>query len=278
MEAFLEDVNNILNNGEIPNLYSAAEDISNIMENMREVNKNLPGFKNWGDNDIWLDFLNKCKSNVHIVLAMSPIGDDFKRRLRMFPSLVNCCAIDYFLPWPQEALTSVAQFFLKEIPDLPELNGIVTICVDMQTRVTALTARYLTEQKRHYYVTPTSYLVLIQAFKDLLAKKRHAIDTIIDKYAKGIGQLASAKQEVGILEEGLKKMLPELEQAKKETAEKIIVVDAKKKEVAEKTKVVEAEEAVAKDKKQKADAIQKDCEFELSRVMPIYNLAIRAVA
>jgi len=131
MEAFLEDVNNILNNGEIPNLYSAAEDISNIMENMREVNKNLPGFKNWGDNDIWLDFLNKCKSNVHIVLAMSPIGDDFKRRLRMFPSLVNCCAIDYFLPWPQEALTSVAQFFLKEIPDLPELNGIVTICVDM---------------------------------------------------------------------------------------------------------------------------------------------------
>ena len=53
IEAFLEDVNNILNNGEIPNLYSAAEDIMNIMDNMREVNKNVPGFKNWGDSEIW---------------------------------------------------------------------------------------------------------------------------------------------------------------------------------------------------------------------------------
>lgn len=56
-----------------------------------------------------------------------------------------------------------------------------------------------------------------------------------------------------------------------------MVVDAKKKEVAETTKIVAAEEAVAKDKKQKADEIQKDCEYELSRVMPIYNLAMRAV-
>ena len=104
MESFLEDINNVLNNGEIPNLYSAPEDIMNVMDNMREVNKNTPGYKNFGDNEIWLDFLNKCKMNIHIVLAMSPIGEAFKRRLRMFPSLVNCCAIDWFLPWPKEAL------------------------------------------------------------------------------------------------------------------------------------------------------------------------------
>ena len=79
---------------------------------MKDVNKNVPGFKNLADNEIWNDFLNKCKQNVHIILAMSPIGDDFKRRLRMFPSLVNCCAIDYFLPWPKEALQSVAKHFL----------------------------------------------------------------------------------------------------------------------------------------------------------------------
>ena len=48
---------------------------------------------------------------------MSPIGDDFKRRLRMFPSLVNCCAIDWFLAWPQEALASVANHFIKDVED-----------------------------------------------------------------------------------------------------------------------------------------------------------------
>ena len=89
----------------------------------------------------------------------------------------------------------------------------------------------------------------------MLFKKRKEIDTVIDKYAKGIDQLAMAKSEVGTLQEGLKKMLPELEAAKKETAEKIVVVDAKKVEVAEKTKVVQAEEAVAQEKKKNADAI-----------------------
>lgn len=274
MESFLEDINNILNNGEIPNLYQTQEDLSLIIEAM----KDNPVYKNKGDNEIMLDFMNLAKSNIHIVLAMSPIGDDIKRRLRMFPSLVNCCAIDFFLPWPQQALHSVAMHFLQEIPDLPQLNGIVDICVDMQTRVTLLTEKYLKQYKRHYYVTPTSYLVLIQAFKDLLAKKRHEIDTIINKYAKGIDQLADAKQQVGILEAELKKMLPELNKAKEETAEKIQVVATKKIEVAEKTEVVQKEENIAKDILQRAETMKKEADFEVSRVMPIYNLAIRAVS
>jgi hypothetical protein len=53
METFLEDVNNVLNNGEIPNLYSLPEDKNEVMENMREANKNTPGFKNLGDTEIW---------------------------------------------------------------------------------------------------------------------------------------------------------------------------------------------------------------------------------
>jgi dynein heavy chain, axonemal len=39
----------------------------------------------------------------------------------------------------------VAEKFLKDIDDLPERDGIVAICVDMQTRVTALAERYLRE-------------------------------------------------------------------------------------------------------------------------------------
>jgi len=92
---------------------------------------------------------------------MSPIGDDFKTRLRMFPSLVNCCAIDWFLAWPKEALYTVAERFLSEIEDLPEKDGIVALCVDMQIKTTELSLKYKAAEKRFYYVTPTSYLVLI---------------------------------------------------------------------------------------------------------------------
>lgn len=33
-------------------------------------------------------------------------------RCRQFPALVNCCTIDWYAPWPQEALISVATSLL----------------------------------------------------------------------------------------------------------------------------------------------------------------------
>ena len=41
-------------------------------------------------------FVNRCRQNLHILLAFSPIGDAFRNRLRKFPSLINCCTIDWF--------------------------------------------------------------------------------------------------------------------------------------------------------------------------------------
>lgn len=41
-------------------------------------------------------FVNRCRENLHIVVAFSPIGDAFRNRLRQFPSLINCCTINWF--------------------------------------------------------------------------------------------------------------------------------------------------------------------------------------
>lgn len=54
-------------------------------------------------------YLDRVKQNIHVVLAMSPLGEIFRNRLRMFPSLVNCCTIDWFTEWPEEALLNVAK-------------------------------------------------------------------------------------------------------------------------------------------------------------------------
>ena len=112
----------------------------------------------------------------------------------MFPALVNCCTIDWFLPWPEEALHSVATHFLKEVDDLPMLEGIVTICVDMQMRVIKLAERYKLAMRRYYYVTPTSYLILIKTFISVLGEKRKSINQDISKFEKGLKQLASAAE------------------------------------------------------------------------------------
>ena len=84
--------------------------------------------------------------------------------------------------------------------DLDNREGIIKICVDMQERVSQLTLRYYQELKRYYYVTPTSYLVLIKTFQGLLGTKRNQVNTIIGKYEKGLSQLAHASNQVAILQ------------------------------------------------------------------------------
>jgi dynein heavy chain len=40
---------------------------------------------------------------------MSPVGDALRVRHRKFPSLVDCCTLDWFSSWPKEALINVAE-------------------------------------------------------------------------------------------------------------------------------------------------------------------------
>ena len=58
-------------------------------------------------------FISRVRDNLHIVFATSPVGDTFRNRCRMFPSLVNCCTIDWFDEWPRDALLSVSRRFLE---------------------------------------------------------------------------------------------------------------------------------------------------------------------
>lgn len=71
-----------------------------------------------------------------------------------------------FVAWPQEALKSVARHFLDAV-DMEEAvkAGVVDVCVDMQQRARDMAERYRSEMGRFYYVTPTSYLELINTFK-----------------------------------------------------------------------------------------------------------------
>ena len=64
---------------------------------------------------VWSFFIKKSASNLHIVLCMSPIGEQLKTRCRNFPGLVNNTSIDWFTAWPQQALQAVAGQFLAEV-------------------------------------------------------------------------------------------------------------------------------------------------------------------
>ena len=60
-------------------------------------------------------FVERVRTNLHLCLAFSPIGDSLRVRMRLFPSLVSCTTIDWLNPWPNDALLSVAKIFLEDI-------------------------------------------------------------------------------------------------------------------------------------------------------------------
>ncbi|CAH1962387.1 unnamed protein product [Acanthoscelides obtectus] len=126
-EEFLEDINNMLNSGEVPNLFEADE-YEKVIIGCRPSAKEA-GIDEGNRDGIYDLFISRVRSKLHLVICMSPVGDAFRRRCRMFPSLVNCCTIDWFEKWPRDALLSVAQNSLKDV-DVPEVtNKLADICV-----------------------------------------------------------------------------------------------------------------------------------------------------
>ena len=49
--------------------------------------------------NLWKFYVNKCRNNLHLVLAMSPSGDKLRLRCRSFPGLISNCVIDWFFAW-----------------------------------------------------------------------------------------------------------------------------------------------------------------------------------
>jgi dynein heavy chain len=111
-EGFLELINNILTIGMVPSLFPEEEKEGLMQPLDKEISKQgLPEAKEFR----WSYFTNKARENLHIMLCMSPAGDQLKIRARSFPGLVNNSYIDWFFPWPVDALEDVATYFIKEV-------------------------------------------------------------------------------------------------------------------------------------------------------------------
>ncbi|ROL53285.1 Dynein heavy chain 7, axonemal [Anabarilius grahami] len=276
-EAFLEDVDSILNTGEVPNIF-AVDEKQEIMEAVRPIaqagDKNL----DFSPLALFAYFVTRCRENLHIVVAFSPIGDAFRNRLRQFPSLINCCTIDWFQPWPEEALERVANKFLEtlELSDL-ERQEVMPICKTFHTSAIDLSHRFLSELGRHNYVTPTSYLELIAAFRLLLTQKRDNVMSAKNRYTNGLDKLAFAESQVSEMKKELVDLQPKLEQAKIDNTKIMKVIEVESVEVEAKSKLVRADEETATLKANESQALKNECESDLAEAIPALEAALSAL-
>ena len=276
VETFLEDINNVLTSGEVPNLF-AKDEIGGLCEDVRADAKKA-GAGEMQD-ELYAFFLGRVIKNLHIVLCMSPIGDGFRERCRMFPGLVNCCTIDWFTEWPSDALQEVAK---KQMESEKEMDDEVkeSLCKVFATchRSTAeKSSEMLSALKRKNYVTPTNYLEFVNGYRALLTEKRAKIGGMANKLRGGTLKLDETSVQVGEMTVVAQEKQVVVAQAKTECEELLVTIIADKRLADDQEKQVSAEAAKIGRDAEEANAIAAECQAGLDQAMPALNAAQAAL-
>ena len=282
-ESFLQDVDSLLNTGEIPNLF-ASDEKAEIMEAVRPAasaaNIAAGGDKNaeLGPLALFAFFINRCRENLHIIIAFSPIGDAFRTRLRQFPSLINCCTIDWFQEWPEDALERVANRYLEAVEMKDEWKPeTVTLCKMFDIDARHLSDKFYNQLGRKNYVTPTSYLELLDSFKRLLSSKQDETMKAKKRYVVGLQKLAFASEQVSTMQKQLEDLKPELVKAAEDTTKFMAIIDKESAEAEVTSKRVKADEEIANEQAAASQKLKDECEAELAEAMPALEEALAAL-
>lgn len=181
-EHFMVVLNDMLSVGEVANLYKPDEfdEIKQALEHAASRAKVPPTTE-----AIAAFFMERARANLHICVCMSPIGGEFRARVREYPALVNCTTIDWFGEWPAVALLEVANRFLGGCVLNMPIEGqqvaaeagptaqaeerlrqaVAATFALIHTSVAQMSRTMLAELRRHTYVTPTNYLELVAGYQ-----------------------------------------------------------------------------------------------------------------
>ncbi|OAF70538.1 hypothetical protein A3Q56_01708 [Intoshia linei] len=276
-EDFLEDVNNILNSGEVPNLFD-AEEYEKLIIGCRPDAKEA-GISEGNREAIYNFAISRVRNNLHIVLCMSPVGRAFRNRCIMFPSLVNCCTIDWFTVWPKEALLNVSNSLLSQL-DIGSneiMDKLSKICAEIHLGVGEIAERFYLELKRRYYTTPTSYLELLTMYIGMVSEKKTQLTNSLNRISSGLKKLKETNELVDTMKGEMVLLKPELEKKSKNTEELMekLIIDQDKADAVR--KIVAHDKANAAEKSKETQTIAEDAQRDLNEALPALESAVKAL-
>ena len=181
-ELFFEILNNLLSTGEVSNLFKTDE-----LEEFKQEFKKDPEHKLLQTNEeTYAIMVEQAQKNLHIILCLSPIGEDFRTRVRQYPALINCTTIDWFCEWPEEAFLEVSYKYFtninlnvtiieeeldgNEVPEKPEvieerlrqtISGLISF---IHLSVCEKSKEMAALSKRFTYITPSGLLEMVFGF------------------------------------------------------------------------------------------------------------------
>ncbi|KAG2237733.1 dynein heavy chain [Thamnidium elegans] len=192
---FLERMNTLLANAEVPGLFEGDE-YSALMTACKE-GAQRDGLMLDSNEELYKWFNQQVMRNLHVVFTMNPPEGGLASRAATSPALFNRCVLDWFGDWPDQAFYQVGMEFTKtldlDVPNFkPALNfpvayrnlphspnhreAVVNALVYVHQSLYEINAKLSKRQGRHNYATPRHFLDFISHYVRLYNEKREDLE------------------------------------------------------------------------------------------------------
>ena len=121
---------------------------------------------------------------------------------------------------------------------------------------------------RPVYVTPASYLSLLDGFRNLMSQQQQQIRAAIERYRNGLSRLAEASEQVNGMQIELSELQPKLVEASKQTGVMMKTIQLESAEVEKTSALIRADEVAANEEAVVSSALKAECEGDLAEALP----------
>ncbi|KER29805.1 hypothetical protein T265_03604 [Opisthorchis viverrini] len=230
--SFLERINTLLANGEVPGLFEGDE-FAALMTQCKE-GATRDGLMVDSHEELYKWFTNQICTNLHVVFTMNPSEDGLKDRASTSPALFNRCVLNWFGDWSIEAyfqvgreftsktdmerpdykvpdfVPAVAEHLLPECPSFREM--VANAFVFVHTTLHRANARLQKRTGRSMWVTPRHFLDFIAHFVKLMTEKRSDLEEQQLHLQIGLQKINETVEQVEVMQKSLTQKRQELEQ------------------------------------------------------------------
>lgn len=294
---FLERMNTLLANAEVPGLFEGDE-YAALLTACREGSQR-DGVMLDSPDELYRWFTAQVAKNLHVVFTMNPPADGLAGRAATSPALFNRCVLDWFGDWSDQAFFQVGGEFTAaldldaaayEAPQkfpvafralsLPPTHrsAVINALVHVHQGMYETNAKLSRRQGRTNYATPRHFIEFVNQYVRLVTEKRDALEEQQRHVNVGLEKLRETVQQVDELRKGLAVKRIQLEAKNNEANYKLRRMVADQQD-AEQKKVASIEMSGALEKQKAAIAQRREAVmYELADAEPAVEDAQAAVS
>ncbi|KAL2416799.1 Dynein heavy chain, cytoplasmic [Exophiala dermatitidis] len=294
---FLERMNTLLANGEVPGLFEGDE-YSALMTACKE-GAQRQGLLLDSQEELYKWFTQQIVRNLHVVFTMNPPQEGLSSKAATSPALFNRCVLNWMGDWSDQALFQVGYELTQSI-DLDKANftapdslpiayrdlslpashrdTVINAMVHIHYSVQKTNDRLEAQHGVTTYLTPRHYLDFVTQFRRLFREKREDLEEQQRHLNVGLEKLRDTVDKVRDLRASLASKKQQLELKDAEANEKLQRMVADQRE-AESRKTASIEIQTALEKQEKEIASRKEIVLgDLAKAEPAVLEAQRSVS